>query len=175
MISGRERPLSVVMMPDTYRMVARDQKEAGMLTQHIDYRVRGLYNLASSTLKEAGMSAAARPKREALIFREKSGLEATLEHAGISRSGRYAGRKASRPRGLGGRHNRRRRNGCGHAQTHPCPAPALSPPQAPAESNPDFPERGGIKQNIAGNIRSVYHVIVCDVPLSQGNRNKQYD
>ncbi len=70
-----------------------------MLIRHIGFRVRGFYTAASLSIKEERMSHSARQKHEALIFREKHGLNATLDYAGVSHSILYAWRaRAARRR-----------------------------------------------------------------------------
>ncbi len=48
-----------------------------MLIQHIGFRVRGFYHVASFAMKEAHMSATARQKHRALAFWKNHGLNAT--------------------------------------------------------------------------------------------------
>ncbi len=45
-----------------------------MLIRHIGFRVRGFYTAASLSVKEERMGHSARQKHEALIVREKHGL-----------------------------------------------------------------------------------------------------
>lgn len=88
-----------------------------MQIKHIGFRVRGFYNVASFALKEHHMSHTAREKRDALIFWEKHGLNATRDYTGVSRSTLYAWRASLRGSGLSGlidrsRAPRRRRRRC---------------------------------------------------------------
>ncbi len=59
-----------------------------MLIRHIGFRVRGFYTAASLSIKDERMSHSAREKHDTLIFREKHGLNATLDYAGVSRPAR---------------------------------------------------------------------------------------
>lgn len=80
-----------------------------MLMQHIGFRVRGFYKIASlSNQQEAMMSTNAQQELDALGFWNKHGLNATSDAYKVSRSTLYRWRKSHCEGGISGLHDRSR-------------------------------------------------------------------
>ena len=61
-----------------------------MRVKHIGFRVRGFYHLASLGLIYDRMSTTTKQKLDVLLFGDKHGLTATIDHASVSRATLYA-------------------------------------------------------------------------------------
>ena len=87
-----------------------------MQFKNIGFRVPVLYATALLALKDAAMSATAKRRRDAPVFREKHGLAAAMDHAVDCRSTLHAWRTAYRGRGTAGLANKRRAPKCQRTQ-----------------------------------------------------------
>ncbi len=68
------------MRAETYRTSSLIKKETDMPVQHVSFRLKGFYKIASlSTKWEAIMGTVAQQKLEALTFWNKHGLNVTFD------------------------------------------------------------------------------------------------